>query len=82
MSKPLRIRLTRASGSYARGAEVGVASEAIAKKHFGDGYTIVGYDDGTPYEKKAKPAASEDAPTAAAEAEPDTTAEVTDADGR
>lgn len=58
--KPIVIRLTKASGVYLKGAELGYASEAVARKHHGDAFTIVRHTDTSEYvPPKAEPKKAE-----------------------
>lgn len=52
MTKPIRIRLTKDSGSWEKGTELGVASEAVANRLYPD-HEVVSHVDGSTYEEPA-----------------------------
>ena len=54
MSNPIVAEVTKATGGYAKGAELGFENEAKARKVLGDGnFKITRQQDGTPIEKPA-----------------------------
>lgn len=56
MSKPLRIRLTKATGAWPKDTELGVASLADAERLYPN-HDVVSYTDGSPYEAPKESAA-------------------------
>lgn len=60
MAKPIVAQLTKASGGYPKGTELGYASEAVARKHLGDDFKIVRYTDTSEY---VAPERTTDGPT-------------------
>ncbi len=62
MSKDIVVQVSKQTGDYVKGAELGFASEAKATSVLGDGnFKVIGYQDKSPYEA---PAARQDAPDA------------------
>jgi hypothetical protein len=49
MAKPIRVRLTKATDDWPKGAELGYASEAQASKALGEHYAVVSHVDTSEY---------------------------------
>lgn len=55
VNKPIRVRLTKASGAYPKGAELGFASEKAAASVLEEGaFEVVGYQNGEAWDGGGK----------------------------